>query len=199
MRDQPVRRRLGVDERRAQLLQIGCELFATTPYDEVWIEHVAARAGVSRGLLYHYFGSKRGFLHAVVRHETAAIFAATGPDPGKPAAERLTDSLDAYLAYAVAHPHGYRTLFRGAGGADSEVRALVEANLRRQRDRIAAQIAPDGPTPALLRAVSGWLAFTITVTLEWLDEQDLRPAQVRDLCADALAAVVGSLHAAGLC
>ncbi|MBO9534682.1 MAG: helix-turn-helix transcriptional regulator [Solirubrobacteraceae bacterium] len=60
------RQRLDVDARRAQLLTIGSELFASRPYDDVWIDHVAERADVSRGLLYHYFGSKRGLLHAVI-------------------------------------------------------------------------------------------------------------------------------------
>src|SRR5664279_6506432 len=76
--------RLEVTVRREQLLEVGCELFASRPYDEVWIDHVAVHAGVSRGLLYHYFGNKRGFLHAIVEHETAAILSATEPDPRLP-------------------------------------------------------------------------------------------------------------------
>lgn len=53
------RRRLSTEERREQLLSVGARLFSESPYDEVWIEQVAEIAGVSRGLLYHYFPTKR--------------------------------------------------------------------------------------------------------------------------------------------
>jgi AcrR family transcriptional regulator len=52
------RQRLSPERRREQLLQIGARLFAEHPYEDVWIEEVAELAGVSRGLLYHYFPTK---------------------------------------------------------------------------------------------------------------------------------------------
>ena len=61
------RQRLTVDARREQLLGLGMELFSTRAYEEVWIEEIAERAGVSRGLLYHYFPTKRDFYVAVAR------------------------------------------------------------------------------------------------------------------------------------
>jgi AcrR family transcriptional regulator len=60
------RRRLSTGERREQLLSVGARLFSESPYDDVWIEQVAEIAGVSRGLLYHYFPTKRDFFAAVV-------------------------------------------------------------------------------------------------------------------------------------
>lgn len=176
------RQRLSVEERRAQLLTVGSELFASRPYDDVWIDHVAERAGVSRGLLYHYFGNKRGFLHAVIEHETQAILAATTPDPAVPASRQLRASIDGYLDYVVARPHGYRALFRGAVSADERVRELVEANLRRQEDRLLAALA--GQDDERLRlAIHGWLSFLIAIVLDWLD----RPTVERDVIADLAA------------
>jgi AcrR family transcriptional regulator len=52
------RRRLDPEQRRAQLLDIGARLFAERAYEDVWIEEVAELAGVSRGLMYHYFPTK---------------------------------------------------------------------------------------------------------------------------------------------
>jgi AcrR family transcriptional regulator len=178
---------MDVTERRAQLLQVGCELFANRPYDEVWIDHVAEKAGVSRGLLYHYFNNKRGFLHAIVERETAAILEATRHDDRLPPVERLRGSLDAYLDYVATHPHGYRALFQGAPATDSEVRALVRANLERQERRILDALTQGGPPAERLRiVVHGWLAFIIAVALDWLDRPVLDAHEVRDLCVDAL-------------
>ena len=71
------RRRLSPEERRTQLLDLGDELFASAPYDEVHIEKVAEQAGVSRGLLYHYFPTKRSFFAALVRRGTERMAADT--------------------------------------------------------------------------------------------------------------------------
>lgn len=190
------RQRLDVGARRAQLLAVGSELFAARPYDDVWIDDVAERAGVSRGLLYHYFGNKRGFLHAVIERETQQILAATEPDPSLPPGERLRTSIDGYLDYVVAHPHGYRAIFRGVVSSDARVRELVDANLRRQEDRILAAASGGAPiTPQLRLAVHGWLAFLVAVVLEWLDDPVPLPRdEIADLVIGALQAVLSGVR-----
>lgn len=188
------RQRLDVETRRAQLLAIGSELFAARPYDDVWIDDVAGRAGVSRGLLYHYFGNKRGFLHAVIEHETQAILDATTPDPRLPAARQLRASIDGYLDYVAARPHGYRALFRGSVSADERVRELVEANLRRQEVRILAAIgAPDDPRLRL--AVHGWLASLVAIVLDWLEQPTVDRDTIVELAVGMLQGAVAAAHA----
>src|SRR5688572_23691931 len=61
------RARLQVDERRAQLLALGLQLFTDHTYDELSIDDIAGAAGISKGLLYHYFPSKRDYYVEVVR------------------------------------------------------------------------------------------------------------------------------------
>ena len=68
-----VRTRLSVDARREQLIELGEELFSARPFDEISIDDIAARAEISKGLLYHYFGSKRDFYVAVVRSGVATL------------------------------------------------------------------------------------------------------------------------------
>lgn len=186
------RQRLDVDERRKQLLAIGSELFASRPYDDVWIDHVAAEAGVSRGLLYHYFGSKRGLLHAVIEHETEAILAATTPDAALPPDRRLRASIEGYLDYVSSHPHGYRAIFRGAVSADARVRELVEANLRRQEHRILDALPSGEPTERLRLAVHGWLASLVAIVLEWIDHPTVDRSEIVDLAASTLTASVAA-------
>ena len=186
------RQRLDVEARRAQLLAIGSELFGTRPYDDVWIDDVAAEAGVSRGLLYHYFGNKRGFLHAVIEHETQAILAATAPDAGLPPDQRLRASIEGYLDYVVAHPLGYRAIFRGAVSADARVRELVDENLLRQEGRLVAAFSRDEPSERLRLAVHGWLASLIAIVLDWLDRPTIDRDELLDLALSTLQASVAA-------
>lgn len=186
---------MDVGDRRAELLQVGCELFANRPYDEVWIDDVAKSAGVSRGLLYHYFKSKRGFLHAIVEHETATLREMTQPDLSLPPSERLNASLDAYLEYVQEHPHGYRALFQGAAGTDSEVRAMIDRNLRLQEDRILSALGTsESPSEHLRMVVHGWLGFVVSVALEWIARPELTIEEIRDLSVDTLAAALASVE-----
>ncbi|MDT0306569.1 TetR/AcrR family transcriptional regulator [Streptomyces sp. DSM 44917] len=186
------RTRLDTGQRREQLLSIGLELFAERPYDEVWIEQVAELANVSRGLLYHYFPTKRDFFVAVIRREGERLFEMTGTDPGAPAADRLAAGLDAYLSYAEGHAKGYRAFHRANVTSDQEIREIYEELLVQQQERIVEVLTEDCRAPAetLRLAVRGWLAFIVTVCLEWLATRSPSREEVRDLCIRTLLCAV---------
>ncbi|MEV6961167.1 TetR/AcrR family transcriptional regulator [Streptomyces sp. NPDC051207] len=191
------RRRLSTGERREQLLSVGARLFSENPYDEVWIEQVAEIAGVSRGLLYHYFPTKRDFFAGVVERESERMLRLTAAVPGVPVREQLTAGLDAYLEYVEAHAHGYRAFHRADAAGDQAVRRVYRRALAAQERQILAALAADpgfgpvhGERPDVRLAVRGWLAFTTAVCLEWLRGSELTRRQVRDLCARALLGVV---------
>ncbi|MFC8513561.1 TetR/AcrR family transcriptional regulator [Streptomyces sp. NPDC057257] len=191
------RRRLSTEERREQLLAVGARLFSESPYDEVWIEQVAEIAGVSRGLLYHYFPTKRDFFLAVVERESERMLRMTAAVPGVPARDQLTASLDTFLEYVDTHAHGFRAFHRADAAGDQAVRRVYQRALGAQERQILAALAADpelGPVarelPDLELAVRGWLAFTTAVCLEWLRGSDLTREQVRDLCARALLGVL---------
>ncbi|MEU1055742.1 helix-turn-helix domain-containing protein [Streptomyces sp. NPDC005876] len=187
------RRRLSTAERREQLLTVGARLFSERPYDEVWIEQVAEIAGVSRGLLYHYFPTKRDFFAAVVERESERMLRMTAAVPGVPVREQLTGGLDAYLRHVEAHAHGYRAFHRADAAGDRAVRGVYRRALAVQQRQILSALAADpefGPVlaerPEVSLAVRGWLAFTTAVCLEWLRAGELTRDEVRDLCARAL-------------
>ena len=183
--------RLKVTVRREQLLKVGCELFASRPYDEVSIDHVAAHAGVSPECSTTTLGDKRGFLHAMVEHETAAILAATKPDPRLPPLQRLRAALDAYLDYVTTHPHGYRAIFRGAASTDSQVRAIIDANLHRQERRILTALTDSSPpTKRCDSRCTGWIALVVTTALDWLENPTLDAPAIRDLCINSLTGIL---------
>lgn len=187
------RRRLSTEERREQLLTVGARLFSESPYDEVWIERVAEIAGVSRGLLYHYFPTKRDFFAAVVERESVRMLRMTAAVPGIPVRQQLTAGLDTFLGYVESHAHGYRAFHRADAAGDQAVRKVYQRALAAQERQILAALAADPEFGAVFEtrpdtrlAVRGWLAFTTAVCLEWLRGSDLSRDQVRDLCARAL-------------
>ncbi|MFF6911037.1 TetR family transcriptional regulator [Streptomyces sp. NPDC012466] len=191
------RRRLSTEERREQLLSVGARLFSESPYDDVWIEQVAEIAGVSRGLLYHYFPTKRDFFAAVVERESERMLRMTAAVPGVPVREQLAAGLETFLEYVEAHAHGYRAFHRADAAGDQSVRRVYRRALAEQERQILAALAADpefGPAfeerPEVRLAVRGWLAFTTAVCLEWLRDTELSREQVRELCARALLGVL---------
>src|SRR5947207_11759245 len=120
------RRRLETDDRRARLLALGRRIFSRRPYDSISIDDIAAAARVSKGLLYHYFPSKRRFYVETVRDAVARIRAHAEPDPSLPEVERLRASLERYLDFAERNAALYAAVLRSGVGLDAEVYAIVE-------------------------------------------------------------------------
>ena len=90
-------RRLSEEARREQLLELGVELFGQHSYEDVSIDGLALQAGISKGLLYHYFGSKRLYYVAVVREATDQLLEALAvPTEGDPE-ERLRLALEGWF------------------------------------------------------------------------------------------------------
>jgi AcrR family transcriptional regulator len=94
---EPSYRRMDVDERRAQLLERGAELFTSRPYEELSMSKIASEVGISKSLLYHYFPSKQAFFEATLGAWAEELRSRTEPDPALPPAEQLKASLDAFL------------------------------------------------------------------------------------------------------
>src|SRR5258706_10291756 len=93
----PRRVRLQIDERRSRLLELGIKLFAKYSYDDISIDQVAEAAGMSKGLLYHYFGNKREFYVETMREASLQLRRVTEPDPSLPPGPRLRAAVDAHL------------------------------------------------------------------------------------------------------
>jgi AcrR family transcriptional regulator len=190
-REQSRRRRLSVDERRAELLRIGMRLFSTRAYEEIWVEEIAELAGISRGLLYHYFPTKRDFYVAVSRAAVAEAGELTAPDTSLPPLDRLHAGIDAFVRYAEEHSQGFLTAYRGSLAGDPEVRAIVEGGRQRQAARIMEIVAPENePQPLLWHAVHGWIALAQDIIARWLQERDATREAVCELLRGALSGVI---------
>lgn len=183
-------------DRRGELLKVGRRLFASHAYDELSIDEIAARAGVAKGLLYYYFGSKRGYYVAVVDAAAAELRDRTATDPGDAPAVRLAAAIDAHLQYIAEHADGYRALISGGVGTDAEVRAIVDAERSRQLALVARALTGDRAQPPALRAaLEGWMSFLEGVSLDWLAHRDLDRSAVRDLIVNGLAGAIAAARA----
>jgi AcrR family transcriptional regulator len=192
------RTRLEVDERRAQLLALGLEHFSARPYDEVSIDDIARAAGISKGLVYHYFPTKRDFYAAVIREAARTLLDRTLPDPAAPPLERLRIAIDAYLDYVDQHGPAYVALFRGGIGSDAEVAKILEETRSKFLERLFEGLPIPAPGPLVRAALRGWIGFVEATILDWAERREIDRAALRDLLAAVLPeAVQVALRIAG--
>jgi AcrR family transcriptional regulator len=136
------RRRLSPEDRRTELLALGAEVFGKRPYDEVRIDEIAERAGVSRALMYHYFPDKRSFFAAVVKDEADRLYEATNREPlvGLTMFEEVRVGVLAYFAYHEHNPEASWAAYVGLGRSDPVLLGIDEEAKNRQMDHIMIRI-----------------------------------------------------------
>jgi AcrR family transcriptional regulator len=182
------RTRLVTDERRAQLIALGLELFSSRAYDEVHIAELAAAAGISKGLLYHYFPTKRDFYSAALRVAAEQLLAQLQPDPLQLPLVRLETGLHRYLSYVKHYGTSYVALLRGGIGADPEVAAIIEETRVACMSRLVSGI---GLTPAQLPAplriaLRAWIGTVEAASLEWVLCPEVSAEQVVRMLVEML-------------
>jgi AcrR family transcriptional regulator len=169
------RARLDVDERRAQLLELALAMFSERSYDEVSVDDLARAAGVSKGLLYHYFPTKRDLYVAALEQAASRLVEATTTDrsdtPEAPE-ERVRRGLSIYLEFVERHGKAYVALMRGGIGSDPEVGAILEETRRSFAARILEDVPPGLEGPLLHIAVRGWIGFVETTSIDWAAQRN---------------------------
>jgi AcrR family transcriptional regulator len=189
------------DDRRRQLVGIGLRLLTSTPIHEMSLDQVAAEAGISRSLLFHYFPTKRDYYAAVVRAACRRILRAV--DEASAADPRPVHGvIDGLLSFIERRREPYVAFVRGAAGGDAwvlevyeEMRtALVDRTLAAltaaRRDGEAGGGTVETADPLLRMAVRGWLALAEEMSLEWTRDRRLEREQLVDLLVAALYGVV---------
>lgn len=188
----PARTRLDPEARRTQLVELGLEMLSTRPLNQLAIEDIAAAAGISRGLLFHYFPSKRDFHEAVVRAAAADMLARTAPDPGLPFIEQLRAGVEAFVDYVSENPAAYVSLVRGAAGSDPALQAIFDQTRTEICHRVFERIGAEKPPTRVRLAVRGWVAFSEEAVIDWISEpaSDLDRTDLVDLLDAALVTLV---------
>lgn len=159
--------RMPTDERRAQLIALALELFAKRSYEELSIDEIAREAGISKGLLYHYFPSKRAFFIAAVEAASAHLLEATmqaSDDPDPEVAVRA--GIDAYLGFVEERKTVFRFLMRGGMSGDVEVRRILDGARDQFVNELLEGVRSDGKARV---AACGLVGFIEAASLEWVE------------------------------
>ncbi len=185
--------RLDNDQRRAQLLGLAKSAFSVRAYDDVSIDDIAREAKISKGLLYHYFPTKRDLYVAGLREIANDLVTAVTNVPAALAPiDKARAGLDAYLDHITRHNRAYVSLMRGGIGSDPEVAEVVES-VRGQMFDTFLKDQPFAPllagNPRFETAVRGWIGFVEGAVIDWCVQPKLDRTELREL----LVAILGSI------
>lgn len=191
--------RLATDERRARLLVLGEALFSRHPYDELTTDVIAAEGSISKGLLFHYFGSKRGFYIATIENVAERLLGYVELDPARSPFDAVLDALERFLDFVHDHAAIYRALLRGGLGADPQSQAIVDRVRWTTVHRVLSLLEPghavptDGRpelTPSGVR-LYGWVGCTEALSVAWIDGR-LDRDRIRTLMIESFAPVLAA-------
>lgn len=188
------------DDRREHLLAVGAQLLGRRPSGQVSIGEIAEAAGVSKGLLYHYFPTKKDFILASLERGQGQLSELLKSDPRLPATVQIRNGLDRFLGFVEEHEAAYSAIFRNRGGGDREIQAALDQGREERLEAVVdSMVGWDGTgsplkrTPQLETAMQGWFFFVEGAVLRWLERRDMERDELRQLLELAL---LGSLHAA---
>lgn len=185
------RSRLSPEARRAQLIELGVDMLATRRLDELSVELIAKTAGISRGLLFHYFSSKQEFHLEVARAAAAEMIRRTQPDPALAPVEALRVALTSFIDYVEENPDNYKSLVRGAASGDADMRAIFDETRTTMAQRIVDVVSAQGlkVQPRITLAIHGWVAYVEECVIRWIDTRTVTRDELLDMLTKSLPAV----------
>lgn len=163
----PRRTRLTHDDRRRQLLGIGLSKLVDKPIQHLSIDEVAAEAGISRGLLFHYFPTKRDFYLACIEAAGRRILRNTEADPALPPRAQVESMVRLFVQQIDRRRAFYLSLLHGTGTADVSLVEVYDAIWDQATTRVVTALALE---PATRPVVHAWWAYVEDQALSWSAE-----------------------------
>jgi AcrR family transcriptional regulator len=184
-----VRRRLSAEERRRQLVGIGLAKIVATPIQDLSLDEVAAEAGISRGLLFHYFPTKTDFYLACIAAAGRRMLRNTAPDATAPGEEQVRQMTRLLVEQIERRRDFYLALVHGqvAGGVDGRVTEVYDSVREGSTDRVVAALSLPTRQRPVVRA---WWAYVEDRALTWSAvPTGERPVPLSRLVAECVAAL----------
>ena len=183
----PVRRRLSADERRRQLVAIGLSQIVETPIQDLSMDDIAAEAGISRGLLFHYFPTKTDFYLACIAAAGRRMLRTTAPDEEAPGEEQVVETTRLMVEQIERRRDFYLALVHGHGVADPRVSEVMDSVRDGSTDRVVRALGVPERQRDVVRA---WWAYTEDRALTWSAvPAGERPVSVSELVQECVAAL----------
>jgi len=177
------------------ILQEASRVFREQPYSEVSLDTVASEAGVTRGLLHHYFGSKRN-LYLAVLEQAVSIPAGVEIVPAGSFAD-LRELFDACVGLWMSTLRAAGGLWPGAsvGFAEADIDDVMEV----ARTSLVERMIDELPFPetldrdSLRAALHAYAAFASVASDAWLRDGRLNDEQLRAMLSETLVAIAESI------
>ena len=183
----PVRRRLSAADRRRQLVAIGLAKIVETPIQDLSLDEVAAEAGISRGLLFHYFPTKTDFYLACIAAAGRRMLRTTAPDEDLSPEEQVETVTRLMVEQIERRRDFYLALVHGHGVADPRVSEVMESVRDGSTDRVMTALGVPERQRDVVRA---WWAYTEDRALTWAAvPPGERPVSLSQLVAECVAAL----------
>jgi AcrR family transcriptional regulator len=157
-------------ERREQLVEVGRTLFAERGYDATSVEEIAAKAGVSKPVVYEHFGGKEGLYAVVVDRETRHLLdLVTGALTGGHPRELLEQAAIALLDYIEQSTDGFRILVRDSPVAQSTgtFSSLISDIATQVEHILMEEFKTRGYEPKLAPMYAQMLVGMVALTGQW--------------------------------
>jgi AcrR family transcriptional regulator len=180
--------RLTPGARRQQILATARQLVESGQVEQISVEAVAEHAGVSAGLLFHYFGTQRKFRQAVIEEIARELLAQVEPDPALSPVEQLRAGLETFVGYVARHPELYLAV---VSTVDEDLAGLHRSMRSRLAELLVSGLSEAGApmSAAITTTIAGWLAFAEEALLGWIatsaTAQAMSQAELVDLCQRA--------------
>src|SRR5690349_19974408 len=155
-----VRRRMGVDERRQQLIGVALELFSRRSPDDVSIDEIASAAGISRPLVYHYFPGKLSLYEAALKRASEDLASRFAEPHEGPLGARLLRVMRRYFDFVDEHGPGFSALMRGGPAVGSSTtNALIDSVRQAAYEQMLAHLGVTDAPPRLELVVRSWISL----------------------------------------
>lgn len=162
------RPRMTARQRREQLLLVARALFAERGFEGTSVEEIAARADVSKPVVYEHFGGKEGIYAVIVDREVEALLGAlTGALEKRGHPKQLVERAAlALLTYIEDSPDGFRILVRDSpvAQASGTFSSLIGDVASQVEGLLAAQFVKRGLDPAVAPIYSQMLVGQVALT-----------------------------------
>ncbi|MDT0302277.1 TetR/AcrR family transcriptional regulator [Streptomonospora wellingtoniae] len=164
------RKRMTGRQRREQLLDIGRELFAERGFDATSVEEIAARAGVSKPVVYEHFGGKEGVYAVVVDREMQILLGMVGDSLNADTPRgKIENAALALLRYVEECSQGFRILARDSHAASGtgSFASLISDIATQVEHILAEEFSSRGYDPKLAPMYAQSLVGMVALTGQW--------------------------------
>lgn len=177
--ESPPRKKVPRVVREGQMLQVAGRVFAARGFHGASMDDIAEAAGISKPMLYNYFGSKEGLYFAYVNHsyrELIAAIDAAVAEAGRHPEEQLWAGTLAYYRYVDVHRDTFGVLFREVGdpgGAVVAVRRRIRRRVSVSFDQLLEEAGVEAAAVGGIEPLAeAWVGAARSLANWWLDHPE---------------------------